>query len=75
MRKLLHLVFAVWKSGKPFDPQHHRWNQMPENKEAAGHKQEPSPDQRVVTATPIETLSRPASDVKTSPSGIDFQAV
>lgn len=25
MRKLLHLAFAVWKSGKPFDPQHHPW--------------------------------------------------
>jgi len=38
MRKLLHLVFAVWKSGKPFDPQHYPWDQTPENKEAAGHK-------------------------------------
>jgi transposase len=25
MGKLLHLVFAVWKSGKPFDPAHHPW--------------------------------------------------
>jgi len=25
MRKLLHLVFAVWKTGKPFDPQHYPW--------------------------------------------------
>ena len=75
MRKLLHLVFAVWKSDKPFDPQHYPWDQTPENKEAAGHKQEPSPDQRVVTATPTETLSRPTSDVNMSPSGIDFQAV
>jgi transposase len=25
MRKLLHLVFAVWKSAKPFDPQHYPW--------------------------------------------------
>ena len=23
MRKLLHLVFAVWKSGRPFDPDHY----------------------------------------------------
>ena len=23
MQKLLHLVFAVWKSGKPFDPKHY----------------------------------------------------
>ena len=26
MRKLLHLVFAVWKTGKPFDPTHYRWD-------------------------------------------------
>jgi transposase len=25
MRKLLHLVFAIWKSGRPFDPQHYAW--------------------------------------------------
>ena len=25
MRKLLHLVFAIWKSDKPFDPKHYRW--------------------------------------------------
>lgn len=25
MRKLLHLAFAVWKTGKPFDPQHYPW--------------------------------------------------
>ena len=75
MRKLLHLVFAVWKSGKPFDPQHYPRDQTPENKEAAGHKQEPSPDRQVVTATPTETLSRPTSDVNTSSRGVDFQAV
>ncbi len=70
MRKLLHLVFAVWKSGKPFDPKHYPWDQSPQNKEAAGHKQEASPDQQVVTATPTETLSRTKSDVNNSPSGV-----
>jgi transposase len=25
MRKLLHLVFALWKSGRPFDPNHYGW--------------------------------------------------
>jgi transposase len=25
MRKLLHLAFAVWKTGKPFDPGHYPW--------------------------------------------------
>ena len=26
MRKLLHLTFAIWKSGKPFDPKHYPWD-------------------------------------------------
>jgi hypothetical protein len=26
MRKLLHLAFAVWKTGKPFDPNHYPWH-------------------------------------------------
>jgi transposase len=25
MRKLLHLAFAVWKSGRPFNPEHYPW--------------------------------------------------
>jgi len=25
MRKLLHLAFAIWQTGKPFDPAHHPW--------------------------------------------------
>ncbi len=25
MRKLLHLVFAVWKTGRPFNPNHYPW--------------------------------------------------
>ncbi len=80
MRKLLHLAFAVWKSGKPFDPQHYPWDPTPghltaETKEAAGHNQEASPDQQVVTATPTETLSPPAGDVNTLSSGVDFQSV
>jgi hypothetical protein len=70
MRKLLHLAFAVWKSGQPFDPQHYPWDQTRSNlaaekKEAAGHNQEASPDEQVVTATPSETLSPPTSDDNT----------
>src|SRR5204862_6054616 len=29
MRKLLHLAFAVWKTDKPFDPEHHPWEGPP----------------------------------------------
>ena len=25
MRKLLHLAFAIWKTGRPFDPKHYPW--------------------------------------------------
>jgi transposase len=27
MRKLLHLVFAVWKTSRPFDPEHYPWTE------------------------------------------------
>src|ERR1700691_4385639 len=26
MRKLLHIALAVWKTGKPFDPNHYPWD-------------------------------------------------
>jgi hypothetical protein len=26
MRKLIHLAFAVWKTGRPFDPNYYPWN-------------------------------------------------
>ena len=29
MRKLLHLVFAVCKSDRPFDPKHYAWRSRP----------------------------------------------
>ncbi len=71
MRKLLHLVFAVWKSGQPFDSNHYPWDQphvgksqdqpLRKNK-AAGHKQETSPERRVVTAA--ETVNVSASDTR-----------
>jgi transposase len=30
MRKLLHLVFAVWKTDRPFDPKHFPWEVPPD---------------------------------------------
>jgi transposase len=30
MRKLLHLVFAVWKTDRPFDEAHFAWESLPE---------------------------------------------
>jgi transposase len=69
MRKLLHLVFALWKSDTPFDRQHYPWEkptpgagdepagseQLSEQaqatpNQAAGHKPESKPAEKVVTA-------------------------
>jgi transposase len=36
MRKLLHLVFALWKSGQPFDRNHYPW-QTPAHVETSGN--------------------------------------
>jgi transposase len=41
MRKLLHLVFALWRSGRPFDPTHYAWEKPDE---AAPSDSEASPD-------------------------------
>src|SRR5262245_28746287 len=59
MRKLLHLVFAIWKTGRPFDAQHYPWQPaMPstsptaDNEKTAGHTQD-KPDRKVVTAAAL----------------------
>jgi hypothetical protein len=64
MRKLLHLVFAVWKINKPFDPHHYPWESekasaeadsaaptapASPNDKAVGHKREQVPTRKVVT--------------------------
>jgi transposase len=68
MRKLLHLVFAIWKSGKPFDPKHYPWDQathtpggkrraeVTANNQAAGHTESALPAEKVVTATCSESI-------------------
>jgi hypothetical protein len=71
MRKLLHLVFAVWKSGKPFDPKHYPWEGLaadgadqtaaPSSNQAAGHKPESVPAEEVVTAACPDKLAQAAT--------------
>ena len=74
MRKLLHLVFAVWKSGRPFDPNHYSWDrsesdhrdaQTPGTKaeSAASHTEEQTPDRKVViAATPnVDPVTTPVN--------------
>ncbi len=91
MRKLLHLVFAVWKSGKPFDPQHYPWQTPAEkvatdNEKTAGHKPGASPVKKVVTAatpsvSPEDSANKSASAQSHQPAaaaptgGIDYAAL
>jgi transposase len=64
MRKLLHLVFAVWKTNRPFDPHHYHWEEETDreepsatalpsgNNKAVGHKRDVPAKEVVTTATP-----------------------
>jgi len=71
MRKLVHLVFAVWKSGRPFNPHHYHW-QAPSQRsasdsgmslegQAAGHKPDMPPARSVVTAACTDTVAETES--------------
>jgi transposase len=70
MRKLLHLVFAIWKSGRPFQPGWYPWeaersqagsdNGMSTEDQAAGHKPDAKPARSVVTAACTDTVADPA---------------
>jgi hypothetical protein len=49
MRKLLHLVFAIWKGGRPFDPAHYPWHtprHVAESDNAMSLTEESSPSGR-----------------------------
>jgi hypothetical protein len=69
MRKLLHLVFAIWKSGKDFDPQHYPWDGPDTSTNANILLDEPSrvegltpavkPDAIEVTPTRADTVVNP----------------
>ena len=79
MRKLLHLAFAIWKSGKPFDPQHYPWEKpdapaasdtpVSLQAQAAGHTPD-EPARSVVTATCSATVPDPATSVDGPPAGV-----
>jgi transposase len=79
MRKLLHLVFAVWKTDRPFNAQHFPWEQQPQeqppaaapttaagNDKAVGHKRD-EPAAEVVT-TAASTVAPPPPPVKPAPA-------
>jgi transposase len=68
MRKLIRLVFAVWKTDRPFDPNHFPWGDpagtanRSENEKTVGHKQD-SPAKEVVT-TATSTVAPEGDQVK-----------
>jgi hypothetical protein len=61
MGKLLHLVFAIWKTGKRFDAGHFSWEKpaaaISRENQAAGHTPASSPAQPVVTAACTTTVA------------------
>jgi hypothetical protein len=61
MRKLLHLVFAVWKTNRPFNDQHFPWEQP-----AAAHAAE--------TTTPADPGPRPSTNDKAAGHKRDLPA-
>jgi len=64
MRKLLHLAFAVWKSGRPFDPAHDPW----ESADHAAPNATATTAATVTSAPTTENASAPVSpaDSKTA---------
>jgi transposase len=80
MRKLLHLAFAVWKTGRPFDPKYYPWegpteapqeNASVEEVQAAGHTLD-EPAGSVVTATCASTVAHPEPAVDGAGVWLDF---
>src|SRR5436305_15169100 len=45
MRKLLYLAFAIWKSGRPFNPDHYPW-QAPAHVETRDRGRSVTPEAR-----------------------------
>lgn len=88
MRKLLHQVFAIWTTGRPFDAEYESrrraarvanaanfvaQDQPQETQKAAGHK-EVKPQRKVVTAANSNVKGAPAA-VNTSRGKIDYAAL
>jgi len=57
MRKLLHLVFAVWKTGKPFDAKHYPWIQEDDTQAPGTPAPETAATPAIGAASPVATLT------------------
>lgn len=77
MRKLLHLVFAVWKSGKPFNKDHYPWEDRQETEaptpsgtqENVAGRNEQCSERKAVTATSAK-IGSPEHGVNESTAGV-----
>jgi transposase len=80
MRKLLHLAFAVWKTGRPFDPRYYPWagpngstvvdGSRGDEEQAAGLKSGAEPVRPEVTATCAATVADTSPVVDPPPAGV-----
>ena len=70
MRKLLHLVFAVWTSNRPFDDKHAPPSAADGHDKAVGHTRDVPAEQVVTTAS--ATVAPPTPPVKPARPKIDF---
>ena len=59
VRKLLHLVYAVWKTDRPFDPQHHAWEAAPAPQSPAVAESPKAERAAETEVTPATTLTVP----------------
>ncbi len=78
MRKLLHLAFAIWKTGQPFDPKHYPWGGATDptldegstgEAQAASHTPD-TPAGSVVTAACPATVADTPAAVDGAPAGV-----
>jgi transposase len=80
MRKLLHLVYAVWKTGRPFDPKHYPWLQESAAPAAAAPAAAapaaamPATETPTATTAAVPTTPAPA-EAPTLPSTANEKAV
>ena len=68
LRKLLHLVYAVWKTNRPFDPRHYAWEAGPSAESATPQQVAESPkaeraaETEVTSATQITVAAEAPAD-------------
>jgi transposase len=88
MQKLLHQIWAIWRTGQPFDPERHLRHQpkaaspaetsapTEETKTAAGLTRESSPSNQEVTAAASKVAQpSPSVNEKRSSRSLDFEHV